>query len=853
MAEKTFTVYGMSCAACSARVEKAVSDLVGVESCQVNLLTGKMTVRFNENAQSVDGIIAAVKKSGYEAKLKNATVLESEPSSSSKTQNNESSTVSHEVETLKRHLIVSLMFSVPLFCITMLPMFTPLRFPLLNETNPLIFSFSQFLLLLPVLFVNFEIIRNGTMLLFRFAPNMNSLISIGVIASVAYGLTSFFVMLRQCEGSEKINPALLHSLYFDSAAMILSFLTLGKFLEAKAKGKTSAAVEKLITLVPKKATVIRNGVMTEIPSEEILAGDRVLLRPGETVPVDGVIVDGAADFDTAAISGESFPVSKGKNDEVISGSININGSVTVQARKVGTETTLAQIIKLVEDASNSKPKIAELADRISLYFVPAIILIAALTFIVHIILTHDIAGALNYAVSVLVVACPCALGLATPTAVMVSIGKAASLGILVKDSQALENFSKANTVIFDKTGTLTTGSLRISAIELCDTNLSENDVLQIAGSVEKYSEHPAARAIVKKMEEEELSPLEISDFVAIPGKGVSAKLKSSTNSPIHANITNAIIYIGNENLCSDLEIQQGVIENTNAQSKMYVIVNQRIVAVLYAEDTVKQSSKEAISRLKAAGLKTYMLSGDNKNTAEKIAQELAVDGFEAELLPAEKLTALEKIKTKNQNGFTAFVGDGINDAPSLASSDIGIALGNGTDIAIESADAVLMRNEPLTVFDFYALSKRSMYTIKQNLFWALFYNSLCIPIAAGLFAGFGISMNPSFAALAMSFSSVTVTVNALRLRRFTPYKNEKKHNGKKFLSEENSMKTSKLQIEGMSCAHCKARVENTLNKISGVRATVDLDKKTATVEHPESVSLETLKKAVRDAGYEVAD
>lgn len=758
MVEKYFEIKGMSCSACSARVEKTVSSLTGVSSCNVNLLTGKMTVRFSEKHQSAESISNAIRKLGFDV----SEILGSmEKPIESKTDILPSAKSSNEKRSLSIRLIVSLIFAVPLFCISMLPMLN-VNLPILNKSNPLFFSLAQFLLLLPVLFINREILTNGIKNLFAFSPNMNSLITIGVLASVLYGLTTMCKIYLHLENN------FLHSLYFDSATMILTFVTLGKFLEAKAKGKTSDAITKLLNLIPKKSHIVCDGKIVEIPSEEIAVSDIVFLRPGETVPVDGIIVDGVSDFDTSAITGESIPVTKKENSQVISGSINLTSSVKIKASKVGAETTLSQIIKMVEKASSSKPKIAKLADKISLYFVPTVILIAILTLIVQFFLTKDFAQSFSMSVSVLVVACPCALGLATPTAVMVAIGKAASLGILVKDSQAIENFRNISALVFDKTGTLTDGKLFLEKVEIVDTSFTEDEILQIAGSIEFYSKHPVAKAIVNKMQEKNLESFSAVDFQEIAGKGVKGKLAMGDFN-FSKNILSVIdkeIYIGNEKILTDLNIENVDFNNIKTyQTRMYLIVDKKIIAIFFARDKLKDESAKLISVFEKHNVKTFMLTGDNYETAEHIAKQLNLTGFKASLLPNEKQIALAEIK-KETKGLVGFVGDGINDSPSLASSDIGIAIGAGSDIAIESADVVLSNNNLLTVINFFELSLATMRTIKQNLFWALFYNSLCIPIAAGLFVNWGLKMNPSFAAFAMSLSSVTVTLNALRLKLF---------------------------------------------------------------------------------------
>lgn len=844
MNEKIYIVTGMSCAACSARVEKAVSGVNGVRFCQVNLLTGKMHVRYDETACTDDTIIAAVKKAGYAA-------VPDTVKAESKVLPHQKNSADDAVD-LKMRLIVSLCFSVPLFIISMAPM-VHLTLPVFNPSRPLTFAFMQFLLLVPIVVVNRALLANGIKLLAAFAPNMNSLIAVGSIASLVYGLTTVFKIFHAFETELPLDEQLLHHLYFDSASMILTFVTLGKFMEAKAKKKTSDSVTALLNLVPKKTTVIRNGIMEEIPSEQILVSDILLVRPGETVPVDGVIVEGISDFDTSAITGESLPETKEQNDSVISGSINVTGAVKMKAEKVGADTTLAHIIAMVEEASSSKPAIAKLADTISLFFVPAIIAISLVTFFVQFFITKNFPQSFSHAVSVLVVACPCALGLATPTAVMVAVGEAARHGILVKDAQSLESFSKVKAVVFDKTGTLTTGNLELDTIEVFDSRFSESDILQIAGSCETYSEHPAAKAIVQAMQEKNIFPLAVTGFRVLPGKGIEAEIAAEQTVPEVEAIASCLgkkIHIGNEKVLSDLNIEPPVYnDKKNYQTVMYVIIEREIVARLAARDTVKISAKETISFLKNNGIQTAMLTGDNAQTAERTARELELDGFKSQLLPGEKQQALTGIK-KETNGLVAFVGDGINDAPTLASADIGLALGSGTDIAIGSADAVVINDSLLTVAAFFDLSKRTMRTIKQNLFFALFYNSLCVPIAAGVFTAFGITMNPGFAAFAMSLSSVTVTVNALRLKLFTPTVNlnlkEKRIRPKEF-----TMKETVLFVDGMSCSHCQARVEKALQELEGVTAYVDLEKKNVRITHPENMPIASLKAAIENAGYSV--
>lgn len=824
-----FDVFGMSCAACSARVQKAVSSLAGVREADVNLLTGTMIVRFDDKVQSASGIIQSVKHAGYDAKQKNNGT----DSAASQSQMPEKS---NEASNLKKRLIVSIIFTVPLFFVTMFS----------NVSYPLTFSLMQLLLLIPVLVINREILKNGLKLLVHFQPNMNSLIAVGVSASCVYGLVYFFSLTVHTDNGMLPWKQTVHSLYFDSAAMILTFVTLGAFLEEKAKHKTSDAVSKLMNLVKKTATVIRNGEQVEIPTEKIMVSDIVLLHPGETVPVDGIISSGTSDFDMSAITGESLPVTKTAGQELISGSINLSGSVQLKAQKVGTETTLAQIIQLVEKASSSKPKIARLADKISLYFVPVIIGIAILTFVLQLFLSGSLETAFSTSVSVLVVACPCALGLATPTAVMVAVGKAATSGILIKDAQALENFSKVGVVIFDKTGTLTTGKLKITGIHSYDPALSEDQLLQIAGSLETHSEHPIAKAIVEKMREKQLPYLPIDAFTRYEGMGVSGVIAYNQASP-------RSIYIGNEALTKKVGLAIGKIPRTGAEAAMFfVMTEEKLLGVFYASDCAKDSAAASIAALNAEKIKTIMLTGDNKETAHKIANTLGLADFRAELLPQDKQRAVAEIKDasgKAGGSLTAFVGDGINDSPALATADVGIAIGSGTDIAIESADAVLAHDNLFSIVRFFDLSKQTIRIIKQNLFWALFYNALCIPIAAGVFLHWGIGLKPSFAALAMCFSSVTVTLNALRLRVL---KLKNRDNLEAHKVKETIMKTTILKVEGMSCSHCQMRVEKALNDIASVQAKVDLPKSTATVKHGDNVTVDMLVAAVEKAGYKAS-
>ena len=858
MVTEDFYVYGMSCAACSSHVEKAVSALEGVEACTVNLLTNSMKVTFDTEILSTMDIEKAVQDSGYSARRK---------SKSSQQTVRENNFTNSELDHLKLRLLVSLVFAVPLFLISMLPMFNIYRFPIINETHPLIFSFTQFLLLLPVLGINYEIFTTGFKALLMRSPNMNSLVAIGSSSSVMYGLTILFKILFSFENGEThISHHLLHSLYFESASTILTFVTLGKFLEAKAKGKTSEAVNKLLNLVAQTATVIRNEVMIEVPIESIVVDDIVFLHPGESLPVDGIVVDGISDIDTSPITGESQPKLAEVGTSLISGSINLTGSLKVRATKVGAETTLSQIIKMVENATSSKPKIAKLADRVSLYFVPIIILIAVATFVLDIIFGLPFADSFSNAVSVLVVACPCALGLATPTAIMVSVGRAASLGILVKDSAAIENASRINTIVFDKTGTLTTGVLKIDKCTLLSDVLDEDTLLRIAGGLELHSEHPTAKAIISEMKLRNLEPVHFDKFKNILGMGVSGVLKNDFAKLVSKDNNEVEIFIGNERLVREQGLE--LPETDEVKNKLFVMTPDTILGIFFTSDTLKTSSAMVIDKIKQLKIKTCMLTGDIELIAKKIAAYLNLDDYRAQLLPGEKVDAITALRDANTS--IGFVGDGINDSPALAQADVGIAIGSGTDIAIEASDAVLITDNLLRLVDFLKLSKYTMRIIKQNLFWACIYNVLCVPIAAGFLSPLGISMNPSFAAFAMSLSSVTVTLNALRLRFFAAEKSvatlqtcdepiceknihEQNKNTKSIATviKGEIMIQTILHVDGMSCGHCKMRVEKALSSIDGVTASVNLEDKSVSIEHPETVSSDMLTSAIEDAGYTV--
>lgn len=908
-----FTVTGMSCAACSANIEKTVSRLAGVETVQVNLLTKRMTVTYDPVIVDAPTIIHAIEKIGY-----GAFPLSEEKTARAPAQQ----TDSEQTDAEKKQFIFSLVFLIPLMYVSMGRMLKlPLPAFFAGAENALIFVFTQFLLTLPVLALNRRFFINGLISLFHRAPNMNSLIAVGSGAAVLYGVFALYrIGYGLGHGQFDVVRLYMKDLYFESSAMILTLISLGKFLEARAKKKTSEALEKLIQLRPRTAQVLRNGVEIEVPVENIVIGDAIVIRPGQTLPVDGTIIEGSSSLDESAVTGESLPVEKTIGDSVLSASHNLSGSFVFRADKVGNDTTLAQIIALVEEAASSKAPVAKLADVISGYFVPIVMLISLATFIGWLAAGAAFEFALSTAISVLVISCPCALGLATPTAIMAGTGKGAQLGILIRSAEGLERAHRITAVLLDKTGTITEGKPRLQRIEVFSPHYTDNDILWIAYSLEQLSEHPLAHAIIKAAEQKKLAPFKVNGFIAIHGKGIYGTVAVSDLTGT-SSIGNVQIGAGNMKLCSELgipvseEIQMRLAEAAGkGASPLLVTIGKECAGLIAVADPVKEGSIRAIHDFHAMGIHTVMLTGDNQRTAEAIQKIVGVGDVAAELLPQDKKAKVEYYRSK---GFSpAFIGDGINDAPALTAADVGLAIGGGTDIAIESADIVLMNNNLETAVTAIQLSMAVMRTIKQNLFWALFYNSLCIPLAAGVFYSlFGLRLSPMFAAAAMSFSSVSVVTNALRLNRFRPKriaqdahnmqycavpvggktgvqpsvvhdgeqndavhpivcskqtdaatippeshkeseltaKSESAVKPESITNKENTrMKNITLTVEGMSCGHCSARVEKALNAIEGVSAKVDLQAKSAAITYPDTVTVDALKAAVTDAGYSVS-
>lgn len=881
--KERFDVTGMTCSACSSHVEKSVSKLTGVENVSVNLLTNSMQVEFDENKLDTAGIIKAVEDAGYGAAVKDEHAKSGKKTSgqSDSQENSGLSAVEQNVKNMKKRLIVSLIFWIPLMYVSMghmiyqwlnipMPPFT-MNFLHGNE-NAITYAFTQFLLLLPILIANQKYFKNGFKTLWHRSPNMDSLIAIGAGAAILYGIFAIYrIGYAMGHGDMMVVHQYAHDLYFESAGTILTLITIGKYLETKSKGKTSEAITKLLNLAPKTVTVVRDGVEQVMDAADVEKGEIFLVKPGESVAVDGIVLEGKSSFDESAITGESIPVPKQEGDTIVSASMNKSGLIRAKATKVGEDTTIAQIIRLVEEASSSKAPIAKMADKIAGVFVPTVITIALIAGVIWLISGATFEFAMSTAIAVLVISCPCALGLATPVAIMVGTGKGAENGILIKSGDALETAHQIDTVVLDKTGTITQGKPVVTDI-ICAAgkNADKTQLLQIAGSLEKGSEHPLAEAIVNYCVTNNISLEKVTDFNALFGKG------------IEGTVSGTHYYAGNEKMMEE----KGISLSTEQKNQIQALAKQGRTPLLFADekqflgivavaDVVKPTSKEAVQKFRDYGIHVIMLTGDNEVTAQAIKEQVGIDEVIAGVLPTQKE---EKISALKQAGHkVAMIGDGVNDAPALASADVGIAIGAGTDVAIESADIVLMKNDLLDAVGAVKLSKAVIRNIKENLFWAFFYNSIGIPLAAGvLYPLFQIKLNPMFGAAAMSLSSVCVVSNALRLRWV------KLHDAKKTQSEpyqdvaastiadinqhnalDNNIKstnndkgestmTTTISIEGMMCAHCQAHVEKALKEVAGVtEVTVSLENKNAVVTGDASV--EALKQAVVDAGYEVTD
>lgn len=841
--KQKFDVTGMTCSACSAHVEKSVSKLEGVQCVNVNLLQNSMVVEYDDNALGTTDIIHAVESGGYGASVQGET----------KTQEAPKNVAAEEMHHMKRRLIASFCFLIPLFYISMGHMMgAPLPAILLGDENVMIFALTQLFLTIPVLIINKKYFVVGFKALWNKAPNMDSLIALGSAASVVYSVFAIYSM-AYAMGHGDLMTAHHYGmeLYFESAAMILTLITVGKYMETRSKGKTSEAISKLMDLAPKTATVLRGGVEQEIPVEEVVTGDTIIVKPGQRIPVDGKIIEGFSAVDESAITGESIPVEKQVGDTVIGATVNKSGYFRMTATRVGKDTTLSQIIALVEEAGASKAPIAKLADKVSGVFVPVVITIAVLAAVIWFVAGNQpFSFALSIGIAVLVISCPCALGLATPTAIMVGTGKGAEYGILVKSAESLEIAHQVQTVVLDKTGTLTEGKPVVTDVVLAK-GILRNRLLKQAAAVEALSEHPLAEAIVAYAKEKEVAFEKAENLTATAGQGVEA------------DVAGKHILAGNLKMMQERGIQLGeweakAVELAEAgKTPLFFAENETFLGIVALADTLKPTSKAAVDAFHQMGIEVAMLTGDNKRTAQAIAKELDIQVI-AEVLPQDKEREVRRLQEQGKK--VAMIGDGINDAPALMRADVGVAIGAGTDVAMESADIILMKSDLMDAVTAIELSHATIRNIKENLFWAFFYNACGIPLAAGVFYPFlEWKLNPMFAAAAMSFSSAFVVGNALRLRLFRPKYAKTttalpKEDIQKELNHKEEIGMKKvLKIEGMMCNHCTGRVEKALNDLDGVTAEVSLEGKSATVTLSKDVSDETLVQTVTDAGYEVVD
>lgn len=874
MKKETYDVTGMTCSACSAFVDKSVRKLEGVFEVNVNLLANSMQVEYDEGITNDDKIIQAVIGAGYGARVKVDYA--------------DKKLEQAEIRKAKTRLLVSLIFSIPLVYIAMGHMFGwPLPDFFLGDEHILNFALTQLVLVIPVMVVNKKYFIGGFKTLFKGSPNMDSLIAIGSGAAFIYGVYAIGKIIYGMRiGDLEIAHTYAMDLYFESAAMILTFITMGKFMEARGKGRTTDTIAKLIDLTPKTALVERDGKEIVLPLEQVQVGDVVIVKSGDSIPVDGVIIFGSGSVDESAITGESLPVDKQEGSSVIGATINKSGYFKMRAEKIGSDTALSRIIALVEEAASSKAPIAKLADNVSKVFVPVVIGIAIVTFVVWLLIQGSFEFAMSMGIAVLVISCPCALGLATPTAIMVGTGKGAENGILIKSAEALQLLSSVDTVVLDKTGTVTVGEPRIT--DILPQNISADELLIAAGSLENTSEHPLARAIVDECAARNLTLLAAAEYENIPGRGIVGRLDGREGK----------YFAGNSKLTADMGVAVDESSQLADEGKtvLYFGCDNQLLGMIAVADTIKATSIVAIEAMGKRHLATYMMTGDNAKTAHSIGKKVGITNILAEVLPEEKEANVHKLQDENRK--VVFVGDGINDAPALVRADVGIAIGAGTDVAIEAADVVLMKNSLVDVVSAIELSAKVIKNIKENLFWALFYNCLGIPLAAGVFYGLlGWKLSPMFAAFAMSMSSLFVVSNALRLRNFKPSikargldegrrlaekpsaepiaaasaeaaakivnaeiadktdvigENNQEENTETQNDEKGAILMKKeMVIEGMMCGHCSARVEKALNAIDGVSAKVDLDKKTAYIELSKDVADDVLKNAVTEADYEV--
>ena len=823
-----FTVGGMTCAACSARVQKVASQVPGVRKAEVNLLAGSMQIEA-ESPDVAQAVIQAVQNAGYQASIQGSAPQK------------EAAPKNDALKEMKRRILGSAVCLVVLMYFTMGHMVgLPAPHWYHGEQNALVAALTQFFLTLPPVYLNRVYYSRGLKALWHRAPNMDSLIAVGSLAALIYGVAALFRMAwGMGHGDWNLVRTYSKNLYFESAAMILTLITLGKYLETRAKGRTGDAIRALMDLSPKTAVVRRNGSIQEIPVEQVLVGDTVIVRSGGSIPVDGTVLEGRASVDQSALTGESVPVEKVPGDTVAAATINTEGYLEFRADKVGEDTTLAQVIRLVEEAGGSKAPIARLADQIAGVFVPVVMGIALVTFAAWMFAGQSLEFSLTCAISVLVISCPCALGLATPVAIMVGTGRGAQMGVLFKNAQALENLHRVDTVVLDKTGTLTTGKPEVT--DVLPGEVDSERLLQIAAALESRSEHPFAKAIMKKIGHKSFP--EAENFETLPGRGVSGV------------VDGVRCYGGNGRLMEELGVSIPDFPQLANQGKTplhFATEKGQYLGTIAAADVLKPDSMEAVAALHKAGLDVVMLTGDNQATARTIAQKAGITHVISDVLPTEKAGAVEQLQSQGHR--VLMVGDGINDAPALATADVGMAIGAGTDIAMESADIVLMNSSLASVSGAVALSKATIRNIRENLFWAFFYNCLGIPIAAGvLYIPFGLQLSPMLGAAAMSLSSVFVVSNALRLRLFqskTAVQPTMQAQACKIITQEESTMETVIKVNGMMCNHCKAAVEKACKAVPGTTdAVVNLEAKTVTVTGTADTA--ALKQAITDAGYEV--
>ena len=861
---ETFDIQGMTCAACSARVQRAASDVPGVTEANVNLLKNSMELDFDGTDATAAAVVAAIEGAGYGALRRSAAGRGGAGASAPAP----GELARKAADEKLRQLVVSLAFSVPLFYVAMGPMFGWPEVPGLDGMgNMMAAALTQLLLCVPILLVNRHYFVTGFKTLWHRAPNMDTLIALGSAASFAYSVVSLYRM-AWAFGAMDMTTAheAMHGLYLDSAGMILALIDLGKYFEARAKGKTCDAIAALMDLAPKTATVVRDGVEVSVPTEDVRAGERVIVRAGQSVPVDGVVLEGSASIDESAITGEPVPVEKGVGDRVTAATVSGRGWIAVEATAVGEDTTLAGIIRLVDEATSSKAPIERMADKIAGVFVPVVMAIAAVAFVAWMAISADFATALNHAISILVISCPCALGLATPTAIMVGTGRGAANGVLIKSAEALETACSVDYVVLDKTGTVTAGRPRVTDVELA-AGVSQAELVRVAAALERKSEHPLAEAVCAYADE------------VCPGVDVDACVEGFeqvAGGGLAGTVDGRRVLAGNARLmekngvCLGVFAQRADVLAAEAKTPLFFAVGGRVLGLVAVADPVKPTSAGAVSRLRALGAKTLLLTGDARLTAEAVARKVGVDEVVAGVLPSQKELRVRELQRAGHR--VAMVGDGINDAPALARADVGIAIGAGTDVAIGSADVVLMRSDPADVALAMELSRATMRNIRQNLFWALFYNSICIPVAAGVLVPWGITLNPMIGAAAMGFSSVFVVGNALRLRTWKPSERKGREAtpaaapavavtvtgaeaGTEAATQPEGRTTmeKKLNVEGMMCQHCVAHVKAALEGVEGVgEVTVDLDAGTATAACAEGVTAEALIAAVKGAGYEAS-